>query len=238
MTSRAVVVTGASGFIGSACCDALAAHGFGVRPVGRVIAAADFARPLHSVVHCAPSDPADIRARAIAAGAAQFVLISSMAAHAAATSQYGRDKWKWERACHAPTDLIVKPGTVIGDGGIVRQLQRTVMQVRPDVRGGALRQNARARAGTETVHVDQHIDLAGANGLRHRVIVERVDTDHFIKRFAQTRTMGGAVFRAEVESRDVHARAIMRFKQLRHQQPDRVSAQITRQIADAQSIVT
>jgi uncharacterized protein YbjT (DUF2867 family) len=94
------------------------------------VAPTDFSGAIHSVVHCAPSDPADIRARAIAAGAAQFVLISSMAAHAAATSQYGRDKWQFERACQSATDLIVRPGTVIGDGGIVRQLQRTLMEHR------------------------------------------------------------------------------------------------------------
>jgi nucleoside-diphosphate-sugar epimerase len=50
--------------------------------------------------------------------ATQFIFISSMSAHKAARSTYGMTKWQLEQEMTAPSDAIVKPGMIIGPGGI------------------------------------------------------------------------------------------------------------------------
>jgi nucleoside-diphosphate-sugar epimerase len=57
----------------------------------------------------------------------QFVFISSMAAHLGAKSMYGLTKWQLEQEMTAPSDSIVKPGTIIGQGGI---FERTFEMIR------------------------------------------------------------------------------------------------------------
>ena len=62
-------------------------------------------------------------------GVEQFVHVSSMAAHAGARSVYGRVKWDLERqladaaAGTSVTLTIVKPGTVLGRGGLFAQVR-------------------------------------------------------------------------------------------------------------------
>jgi nucleoside-diphosphate-sugar epimerase len=52
----------------------------------------------------------------------RFVYISSMAAHEKAESDYGRSKLKVEKSLDLDRDLVVKPGTVIGQGGLFARI--------------------------------------------------------------------------------------------------------------------
>ena len=52
----------------------------------------------------------------------KFVFLSSIAAAADAESHYGRHKHEMEGIFDLERDLILKPGLVIGDGGLVRQM--------------------------------------------------------------------------------------------------------------------
>ena len=134
-----VAVTGANGFVGGALCRALA----DARPLRRP--EYELAKPVDpallagvsAVVHCAW----DLRSKdgrvnvdgtlrlfeaAMAAGVGQFVFISSMAAHDAARSVYGRTKLEVEKELlrrGGERAAVVKPGTVIGDGGLVKSIQ-------------------------------------------------------------------------------------------------------------------
>lgn len=51
-------------------------------------------------------------------GVQQFIFISSMAAHAGARSVYGRAKFAVEQALDPSTSCIMKPGVIIGNGGL------------------------------------------------------------------------------------------------------------------------
>jgi len=51
-----------------------------------------------------------------------FVFISSMSAHAAAVSAYGRSKWAIEQALDTTRDTIVRPGLIIGPGGVYARM--------------------------------------------------------------------------------------------------------------------
>jgi NADH dehydrogenase len=56
----------------------------------------------------------------------RFVFISSMSAHAEARSAYGRGKFAIEGMLRGDADLAIKPGFVIGPGGIFERLRRSV----------------------------------------------------------------------------------------------------------------
>lgn len=58
-----------------------------------------------------------------AAGGRPLVFISSMSAHAGALSEYGRGKWAIEGMLEPARDLVIKPGFVIGPGGIFERLR-------------------------------------------------------------------------------------------------------------------
>ncbi len=123
-------------------------------------------RPADALVHCAFTTRGSHDAASIAVnrrGAAEllelcrrrgigsFILISSMSAHEGAVSLYGREKLAMEKMLNPSRDLAVRPGFVIGDGGIFRRLVRS-LHLAPFVPlfyGG--------RQPVQTVHVD---DLA------------------------------------------------------------------------------
>ena len=69
-----------------------------------------------------------------------LVFISSMSAHDGAYSSYGRNKRRIERALDLHTALAVRPGFVIGPGGIFQRLARTLSKTRiaPMPYGGGL----------------------------------------------------------------------------------------------------
>jgi nucleoside-diphosphate-sugar epimerase len=59
-------------------------------------------------------------------GIGQFVFISSLAAHLNARSGYGRSKWLLENEIAAGFATIIKPGTIIGTGGVFQRLREVV----------------------------------------------------------------------------------------------------------------
>jgi len=106
------------------------------------------------VIHCAHSQAPDESARYLAqnvegarrikvaaekAGVKQFVYISSISSHPAAESLYGRSKLSAERLMDPARDLIVRPGLVVGDGGIFARMSGSLAKTRivPLFFGGA-----------------------------------------------------------------------------------------------------
>ena len=92
-----------------------------------------FAGRVDAVIHCAYSTHAgsqlsteainlrgtrQLRDLSMARGVTRFVFISSMAAHQGARSIYGCTKWILEMEMTSAADTILRPGTVIGRGGI------------------------------------------------------------------------------------------------------------------------
>jgi nucleoside-diphosphate-sugar epimerase len=69
-----------------------------------------------------------------------FLFVSSMSAHDGAFSNYGRGKRAIERALDPARSLIIRPGFVIGPGGIFRRLARTLAStpIAPMPYGGKL----------------------------------------------------------------------------------------------------
>lgn len=147
-----VAITGANGFLGAALAQRLLAAGAevhaltrqpctlpgviwhqyelgGPRPAPVVFENVD------AIVHAAFSMDAAGRAleqlnitaaRQLHAAAQQhqrhFVFISSMSAHAQAASSYGRAKWAIEQALDPAVDAIVRPGLIIGPGGVYARM--------------------------------------------------------------------------------------------------------------------
>jgi nucleoside-diphosphate-sugar epimerase len=137
-----VGITGASGFIGRALVNGFASSGWTVTHLGRrETRRYDLAEPvdpqtlvdLDAVVHAAYDSGADNVAamkrliRAVrAARVPTFVFISSFASNERAASRYGRDKYMAERALDLTTDMVVRPGLVVGHGGLYGTMQRTI----------------------------------------------------------------------------------------------------------------
>lgn len=178
-----VVITGANGFIGQRLVAGFDAGGWAVRALVHRIPAwpspgatyvewrlTETATPslvgAALLVHAASvryddanagrlnlegSDRLVTEARAAAVGRLTFV--SSMSARDGAPSQYGKDKFEISGLFDGPSDLVVRPGLVLGDGGLFGRLRGFVTRRRivPLVGGGHQR--------FQTVHVD---DLVAA----------------------------------------------------------------------------
>lgn len=88
----------------------------------------------------------------------RFVFISSMSAHAEAESLYGREKLFIEGTLDASRDLAIRPGFIIGDGGVFLSLARSIksLPVIPLFYGGW--------QPIQTVHVDD-LSAAIASGI-------------------------------------------------------------------------
>ena len=85
--------------------------------------------------------------------ACRFIFISSMSAHEEAESLYGRTKLRIETLLDAGRDLVIRPGFIVGDGGIFQRLVGSLHRapVVPLFYGG--------RQPIQTIHVD---DLCAA----------------------------------------------------------------------------
>ena len=149
-----IAITGAGGFLGTALSRRLLAHGAeivalarsepglpGVRWLAYDLAATSLPtgcfEDVDAVVHTAfamgragdeleqLNVSAALRLRdACREGRRHFVFISSMSAHADATSSYGRAKWMIEQQLDPRIDAIVRPGLIVGPGGLyARMLQ-------------------------------------------------------------------------------------------------------------------
>lgn len=73
-------------------------------------------------------------------GVERVVFVSSLAAGRDAPGAYGRAKWHAERALDGTPGLVVRPGLVLGTGGLAGRLRASLRRfpVAPDVRGAAL----------------------------------------------------------------------------------------------------
>jgi nucleoside-diphosphate-sugar epimerase len=184
-----IAVTGAGGFLGSACCRRFSERGATVRALLRrpeahpeLLAnarggmysfdlAGDFDPraldpPVRAVIHCAcvmngaspdATEAANFNGTTRLfdwcqrVGAGQIVFISSMAAHAEARSSYGRSKWRLEAEARARSACIIKPGTILGSGGLFAHV-RSVVQKLPVI---PLFYSSRR---LQTVYIDDLVD--------------------------------------------------------------------------------
>jgi NADH dehydrogenase len=62
-------------------------------------------------------------------GIRQLVFISSMAAHAGAASVYGKTKFELEKLFAAPGDTVIKPATIVGDGGVFQRTREMLRRL-------------------------------------------------------------------------------------------------------------
>jgi nucleoside-diphosphate-sugar epimerase len=97
-------------------------------------------RPVRAMIHCAwmlQSDGANADAINVGGtrrliehcrrgGVEQFVFVSSLAAHEDARSGYGRSKWMIEDEMPKGYATIIKPGTIVGVGGVFARLRKLV----------------------------------------------------------------------------------------------------------------
>jgi uncharacterized protein YbjT (DUF2867 family) len=60
---------------------------------------------------------------------AHFVFISSMSAHSGALSSYGCSKWRVEKELNLLTDTIIKPGLIVGSGGIYARIRTSLLRL-------------------------------------------------------------------------------------------------------------
>lgn len=185
-----VLVTGGNGFIGAPLCRGLAARGWdvvaGMRvPTGPAAVAFDLARPTvdadyDAVVHLAfdvarpgaPENATGPVALLRALPHARHVYVSSYSAHAHATSAYGRTKYAVERAFLDAGQRVVRPGLVLGAGGVFGRLASVVrrLPVLPLIDGG--------RALVPIVGLDLLVRclgdvVAGVDGVEHNLFHDR-----------------------------------------------------------------
>jgi len=151
---RSVAITGAGGFLGTELCRQLLAVGMKVHALSRrpptlpgvEWQAYDLADPapvlpagVDAVVHAAfamgPTGPGlealnETAAHRLQSAArergAHFIFISSMSAHAAAASSYGRAKWRIEQTLDPDLDTIVRPGLIVGSGGVYARMMASL----------------------------------------------------------------------------------------------------------------
>jgi nucleoside-diphosphate-sugar epimerase len=130
-----------------------------------------FSEPVDVLVHCAfamkvgrRNYPINRQATAFLTRqkAERFLFISSMSAHDKAESLYGREKLYIESMLDAQRDLIMRPGFVIGDGGVFANLVRSIrnLPVIPLFYGG--------NQPIQTVHVDD-LCVATANAIERGI---------------------------------------------------------------------
>lgn len=155
-----VLITGASGFLGDHLCRHFTQQGWEVRPLvrkpetypgafrfdlGGSIDESAFNGRIEALIHCAyEMDPKNLKASATinVEGARRllelskrhqvrrFVFVSSLAATDEAESFYGRSKLQIERLLDPERDLIIRPGMIIGSGGLFQRIRESIRKYR------------------------------------------------------------------------------------------------------------
>ncbi len=151
-----VLITGATGFIGSALAAYFLAHGHAVVgtttkdmqnenafPLKKICLddawPNDFFEGFDAVIHCAYAidKTAEYNVRAIqkiaeqaqGLGITNQLFISSYSARSDAVSQYGMGKFALEKYFLDSKATVVRPGLVVGDGGLFLAQVKTVLQI-------------------------------------------------------------------------------------------------------------
>jgi nucleoside-diphosphate-sugar epimerase len=132
---------------------------------------------------------AQLLAESREAGVGRVIFLSSMSARPGAVSQYGRDKLLIARQFDRPTELVVRPGLVLGDGGLFDRLRRFVERRRvvPLVGGG--------RQLFQTVFVDDltsAITVALEDGLHGSITVAEREPVEFRELLAEIARQSGS----------------------------------------------
>lgn len=153
-----IVMTGAHGFIGSNCAKLFKECGYQVRSLVRCANQAGefkcvlpdevdpvaFQGGVRAVIHCAYETRVSKLEQAHAVNVLgtqkilqlarknnipKFVFISSMAAHPEAHSFYGKSKWEIECSLDQLSDLVIRPGTVLGMGGVFERTREMIRKL-------------------------------------------------------------------------------------------------------------
>jgi len=141
-----IFITGIGGFLGSALAKHLAARGHEVRGskrnemhLGGPFDASVFAGT-DVVIHCAHDFTTGARRKnvdgtrawfdaAAAQGARLQVLLSSYSARSDADSEYGQTKFEMERIFPPTLQTVLRPGLVMGDGGLYRKQRAALLRM-------------------------------------------------------------------------------------------------------------
>ena len=62
-------------------------------------------------------------------GIRQLVFVSSMSAHEGAVSLHGRTRYELDKLFNATTDVVIKPATIIGNGGVFQRTQEMLRRL-------------------------------------------------------------------------------------------------------------
>ena len=160
-----VVITGANGFLGSYLVAFFSGKGWKVRALvhnmpPQVISGVEYhlynllAAPQQEVIdgadcviHCAyaPND-FDINVKGTTqlldvsrkSGVRKNIFISSISARESVLSVYGKQKWTCEKLYTQPNDLILRPGLILGNGGLFGQMREYLKKKKliPLIQGG------------------------------------------------------------------------------------------------------
>lgn len=166
-TNETIAISGATGFIGSQLCAHFIQQGYRVIGFCRNIPAqrlhgveyrtfsleqapdTGLFKDATIFIHCAYLKGEEAKAiniegtkqllqAARAAGVKKSIFFSSMSAHADALSAYGQQKFQLEKEFYGINDAIIRPGLVIGNGGLFQEMVKHIKTkgIVPLINGG------------------------------------------------------------------------------------------------------
>ncbi len=164
---QTIAISGATGFIGSQLCAHFVQQGYRVIGFCRSLPAAalkdveyrlfnleanpdtNLFKEVTVFIHCAYLKGEEAKSTNIEgtkrllqasrkAGVKKNIFFSSMSAHPAALSAYGQQKLQLEKEFYGPDDAVIRPGLVIGNGGLFLQMVKHIQSkgIIPLIDGG------------------------------------------------------------------------------------------------------